>query len=59
MGSWAPLAKLTCYNPFSAGLGVLNMAYQAVARMTGKEAKPQFFLLDKDVRFFRSVSYVS
>ncbi|XP_076930352.1 NAD-dependent malic enzyme 59 kDa isoform, mitochondrial-like [Bidens hawaiensis] len=40
--------KIVVVGAGSAGLGVLNMAYQAVARMTGKEAKPQFFLLDKD-----------
>lgn len=34
---------------FSAGLGVLNMAVQAVKRMAGADANPQFFLLDKDV----------
>lgn len=41
---------LTC----SAGLGVLNMAVQAVSKMSGcseTEAKSQFFLLDKDVCF--------
>ncbi|KAI8026847.1 hypothetical protein LOK49_LG02G01044 [Camellia lanceoleosa] len=32
----------------SAGLGVFNMAAQAVSRMAGAEASPQFFLLDKD-----------
>lgn len=38
--------------PFSAGLGVLNMAVQAVARMAGNgeaAAKYHFFLIDKDV----------
>lgn len=40
--------KIVVVGAGSAGLGVLNMAYQAVARMTGKEAKPQFYLLDKD-----------
>jgi len=37
---------------FSAGLGVLNMAAQAVSRMSGNgeaAVKKQFFLLDKDV----------
>ncbi|KAM0030676.1 NAD-dependent malic enzyme 59 kDa isoform [Helianthus debilis subsp. tardiflorus] len=40
--------KIVVVGAGSAGLGVLNMAYQAVARMTGTNAKPQFFLLDKD-----------
>lgn len=35
----------------SAGLGVLNMALQAVSRMAGPVADPHFFLLDKDVWF--------
>ena len=37
---------------FNAGLGVLNMAAQAVSRMSGNgeaAVKKQFFLLDKDV----------
>lgn len=37
---------------FSAGLGVLSMAVQAVARMAGNSeaaAHNPFFLLDKDV----------
>lgn len=34
---------------YSAGLGVLKMALQAVSRMTGSDADPHFFLLDKDV----------
>lgn len=37
---------------FSARLGVLNMAAQAVSRMSGNgeaAVKKQFFLLDKDV----------
>lgn len=38
-----------CYF-FSAGLGVLNMAMQAVSRMSGPSAHPHFFLLDKNVR---------
>jgi len=38
----------------SAGLGVLNMAVQAVSRMSGcseTAAKSQFFLIDKNVCF--------
>lgn len=34
---------------FSAGLGVLKMAYEAVGRMSGTTPNPQFFLIDKDV----------
>lgn len=53
-----------CYNYFvsqsfgldcSAGLGVLKMAIQAVAKMCGCSelaAKSQFFLIDKDVCFY-------
>lgn len=40
---------------FSAGLGVLNMAAQAISRMSGNgeaAVKKQFFLLDKDVWFY-------
>lgn len=40
---------------FSAGLGVLKMAVEAVSRMAGNSetvAKNQFFLLDKDVWFY-------
>lgn len=40
---------------FSAGLGVLTMAVQAVSRMAGANGIPsnhQFYLIDKDVRFF-------
>ncbi|KAL7611427.1 hypothetical protein Lser_V15G10510 [Lactuca serriola] len=40
--------KIVVVGAGSAGLGVLNVAYQAAARMAGSEAKPQFFLLDKD-----------
>ncbi|KAK9058939.1 hypothetical protein SSX86_021556 [Deinandra increscens subsp. villosa] len=40
--------KIVVVGAGSAGLGVMNMAYQAVARMTGAKAKPQFFLLDKN-----------
>ncbi|KAK1430331.1 hypothetical protein QVD17_12992 [Tagetes erecta] len=40
--------KIVVVGAGSAGLGVLNMAYQAVARMAGPKAKPQFFLLDKN-----------
>ncbi|XP_024996214.1 NAD-dependent malic enzyme 59 kDa isoform, mitochondrial-like [Cynara cardunculus var. scolymus] len=40
--------KIVVVGAGSAGLGVLNMAFQAVARMAGTAAKPQFFLLDKD-----------
>jgi len=39
---------------FSAGIGVLNMAKQAVSRMLGTSENMgihnQFWLLDKDVR---------
>ncbi|KAG4154287.1 hypothetical protein ERO13_D03G049150v2 [Gossypium hirsutum] len=40
----------------SAGLGVLNMAVQAVVRMTGnaETAAQNFFVLDKDVQFCTS-----
>ncbi|KAL7598502.1 NAD-dependent malic enzyme 59 kDa isoform, mitochondrial-like [Lactuca sativa] len=41
--------KIVVVGAGSAGLGVLKVAYQAAARMAGSEAKPQFFLLDKDV----------
>lgn len=37
---------------FSAGLGVLNMAVQALSRMAGNSdltARNQFFLIDKEV----------
>jgi hypothetical protein len=41
---------------FSAGIGVLNMAKQAVARMLGTdpatEPNCQFWLIDKDVSVF-------
>ncbi|XAR63114.1 Malate dehydrogenase (decarboxylating) [Bertholletia excelsa] len=40
--------KIVVVGAGSAGLGVLNMAVQAVSRMAGGEANPQFFLLDKD-----------
>nr|KAJ0206765.1 hypothetical protein LSAT_V11C500260070 [Lactuca sativa] len=40
--------KIVVVGAGSAGLGVLKVAYQAAARMAGSEAKPQFFLLDKD-----------
>lgn len=39
----------------SAGIGVLNMAKQAVSRMLGSEYSEennQFWLLDKDVKSF-------
>nr|KAJ0184995.1 hypothetical protein LSAT_V11C900469830 [Lactuca sativa] len=42
--------KIVVVGAGSAGLGVLKVAYQAAARMAGSEAKPQFFLLDKDER---------
>ncbi|KAI8573010.1 hypothetical protein RHMOL_Rhmol01G0245800 [Rhododendron molle] len=42
------LHLLILFPAFSAGLGVLNMAVQAVKRMAGADANPQFFLLDKD-----------
>ncbi|KAJ0565578.1 putative malate dehydrogenase (decarboxylating) [Helianthus annuus] len=40
--------KIVVVGAGSAGLGVLNMAYQAVSRMTGSTASPQFYLIDKD-----------
>ncbi|KAE9460126.1 hypothetical protein C3L33_08008, partial [Rhododendron williamsianum] len=40
--------KIVVVGAGSAGLGVLNMAVQAVKRMAGADANPQFFLLDKD-----------
>ncbi|CAI8613092.1 unnamed protein product [Vicia faba] len=43
--------KIVIVGAGSAGLGVLNMAVQAVSKMSGcseTEAKSQFFLLDKD-----------
>ncbi|KAL7233927.1 hypothetical protein ACSBR1_017519 [Camellia fascicularis] len=42
------LRLLILFLSFSAGLGVFNMAAQAVSRMAGAEANPLFFLLDKD-----------
>ncbi|XP_071741929.1 NAD-dependent malic enzyme 59 kDa isoform, mitochondrial-like [Rutidosis leptorrhynchoides] len=40
--------KIVVVGAGSAGLGVLNMAYQAVSRMAGTKARPQFYLIDKD-----------
>ncbi|KAK4476566.1 hypothetical protein RD792_015723 [Penstemon davidsonii] len=40
--------KIVVVGAGSAGLGVLKMALQAVSRMSGPEAVPHFFLLDKD-----------
>ncbi|VFQ74762.1 unnamed protein product [Cuscuta campestris] len=40
--------KIVVVGAGSAGLGVLNMAMQAVSRMSGPMAKPHFFLLDKN-----------
>ncbi|CAK9180051.1 unnamed protein product [Ilex paraguariensis] len=40
--------KIVVVGAGSAGLGVLNMALQAVSRMAEPAAKPQFFLLDKN-----------
>lgn len=40
--------KIVVVGAGSAGLGVLNMAMQAVSRMSGPSAHPQFFLLDKN-----------
>uniref|UniRef100_A0A5B6ZK54 Malic enzyme n=1 Tax=Davidia involucrata TaxID=16924 RepID=A0A5B6ZK54_DAVIN len=40
--------KIVVVGAGSAGLGVLNMAVQAVSRMAGTAANPQFFLLDKN-----------
>lgn len=40
--------KIVVVGAGSAGLGVLTMAVQAVKRMAGEDARPQFFLLDKD-----------
>nr|XP_043621791.1 NAD-dependent malic enzyme 59 kDa isoform, mitochondrial-like [Erigeron canadensis] len=39
--------KIVVVGAGSAGLGVLKMAYQAVSRMTGTTANPQFYLIDK------------
>lgn len=47
---------------FSAGLGVLNMAIQAVSRMAGNNdstARNQFFLIDKDVKIFLKLSFIN
>ncbi|CAL5331116.1 unnamed protein product [Camellia sinensis] len=38
----------SCSWSWKGGLGVFNMAAQAVSRMAGAEANPLFFLLDKD-----------
>ncbi|KAF5951281.1 hypothetical protein HYC85_009225 [Camellia sinensis] len=40
--------KIVVVGAGSAGLGVFNMAAQAVSRMAGAEANPLFFLIDKD-----------
>ncbi|KAL1818564.1 hypothetical protein ACET3Z_013433 [Daucus carota] len=40
--------KIVVVGAGSAGLGVLNMAIQAVSRIAGSGANPHFFLLDKD-----------
>lgn len=40
--------KIVVVGAGSAGLGVLNMAMQAVSRMSGPMANPHFFLLDKN-----------
>lgn len=40
--------KIVVVGAGSAGLGVLNMALEAVSRMAGPMADPHFFLLDKD-----------
>ncbi|CAH9097026.1 unnamed protein product [Cuscuta europaea] len=40
--------KIVVVGAGSAGLGVLNMAMQAVSRMSGPSAHPHFFLLDKN-----------
>lgn len=40
--------KIVVVGAGSAGLGVLNMAIQAVSRISGSGADPHFFLLDKD-----------
>ncbi|CAL5331551.1 NAD-dependent malic enzyme 59 kDa isoform, mitochondrial-like [Camellia sinensis] len=40
--------KIVVVGAGSAGLGVFNMAAQAVSRMAAAETHPQFFLLDKD-----------
>ncbi|CAA0842609.1 NAD-dependent malic enzyme 2- mitochondrial [Striga hermonthica] len=40
--------KIVVVGAGSAGLGVLKMALQAVSRMSGPNADPHFFLLDKD-----------
>ncbi|KAF2315335.1 hypothetical protein GH714_038862 [Hevea brasiliensis] len=45
--------KIVVVGAGSAGLGVLNVAVQAVSRLSGKNetaVKNQFFLLDKDVK---------
>lgn len=46
---------------FSAGLGVLKMAVQAVSKMSGSSgtaATKNFFLIDKDVWFWPFLSTV-
>ncbi|XP_028101282.1 NAD-dependent malic enzyme 59 kDa isoform, mitochondrial-like [Camellia sinensis] len=40
--------KIVVVGAGSAGLGVFNMAAQAVSRMAGAEANPLLFLLNKD-----------
>ncbi|XP_031090650.1 NAD-dependent malic enzyme 59 kDa isoform, mitochondrial-like [Ipomoea triloba] len=40
--------KIVVVGAGSAGLGVLNMAMQAVSRMSGPSANPHFFVLDKN-----------
>ncbi|XP_020220101.1 NAD-dependent malic enzyme 59 kDa isoform, mitochondrial [Cajanus cajan] len=40
--------KIVVVGAGSAGLGVLNMAVQAVSMMSGSAPKSQFFLIDKD-----------
>ncbi|KAK4483454.1 hypothetical protein RD792_010643 [Penstemon davidsonii] len=50
--------KIVVVGAGSAGLGVLKMALQAVSRMSGPTADPQFFLLDKDGLITKERKYV-
>ncbi|KAI8027426.1 hypothetical protein LOK49_LG02G01029 [Camellia lanceoleosa] len=45
--------KIVIVGAGSAELGVFNMAALAVSRIAGAEANPLFFLLDKDMWFYR------
>lgn len=63
---FASFVSIGCFFPpsfdFSAGLGVLNMAVQAVSRMAGNSdstARNQFFLIDKDVKISFKLSFIN